>query len=70
MNVDAIFASPWGALVIFGLRIVDVSCHPATLARDAAVLVGQLGYRLRVARVFDMFPHTHHIETLAVFERG
>jgi 23S rRNA (uracil1939-C5)-methyltransferase len=50
-------------------RIVYVSCHPATLARDAAVLVGQLGYRLRAARVFDMFPHTHHIETLAVFER-
>lgn len=50
-------------------RVVYVSCHPATLARDTAVLVGQLGYRLRVARVFDMFPHTHHIETLAVFER-
>ena len=50
-------------------RIVYVSCHPATLARDAQVLTERLGYRLRTARVFDMFPHTHHIEALAVFER-
>ena len=50
-------------------RIVYVSCHPATLARDAQVLVHERGYRLKVARVFDMFPHTHHIEALAVFER-
>ncbi|HVY65008.1 MAG TPA: 23S rRNA (uracil(1939)-C(5))-methyltransferase RlmD [Gammaproteobacteria bacterium] len=51
-------------------RIVYVSCHPATLARDAQVLVHERGYRLKVARVFDMFPHTHHIEALAVFERA
>jgi 23S rRNA (uracil1939-C5)-methyltransferase len=50
-------------------RVVYVSCHPATLARDAQVLVAQHGYRLTVARVFDMFPHTHHIEALALFER-
>ena len=50
-------------------RIVYVSCHPATLARDAQVLVERHGFRLRTARVFDMFPHTHHIESLALFER-
>jgi 23S rRNA (uracil1939-C5)-methyltransferase len=50
-------------------RIVYVSCHPATLARDAQVLVERHGYRLRTARVFDMFPHTHHIEALALFTR-
>ena len=50
-------------------RIVYVSCHPATLARDAQVLVERHGYRLQTARVFDMFPHTHHIEALALFTR-
>jgi len=50
-------------------RVVYVSCHPATLARDAQVLVERHGFRLRTARVFDMFPHTHHVESLALFER-
>ncbi|HEY3518975.1 MAG TPA: 23S rRNA (uracil(1939)-C(5))-methyltransferase RlmD [Gammaproteobacteria bacterium] len=50
-------------------RLVYVSCHPATLARDARVLVEKHGFTLRQARVFDMFPHTHHIESLALFTR-
>ena len=51
------------------VRIVYVSCNPATLARDAAVLVQEAGYRLRSAGAINMFPHTSQIESLAVFER-
>ncbi|MGL4231518.1 MAG: 23S rRNA (uracil(1939)-C(5))-methyltransferase RlmD, partial [Casimicrobium sp.] len=50
-------------------RIVYVSCSPGTLARDAGILVHQKGYRLLGAGVANMFPHTAHVESLAVFLR-
>jgi 23S rRNA (uracil1939-C5)-methyltransferase len=50
-------------------RIVYVSCNPATLARDAGLLVHQAGYRCAAVGAVNMFPHTAHVESMAVFER-
>ena len=50
-------------------RIVYVSCNPATLARDAGLLVHEAGYRFSAAGAVNMFPHTAHAESMAVFDR-
>ena len=55
--------------VIGAQRIVYVSCHPGTLARDAGSLVNEQGYRLEAAGIIDMFPHTAHAESIAVFNK-
>lgn len=51
-------------------RIVYVSCDPATLARDAGVLVHTKNYRLVAAGIVNMFPHTAHVESITLFEKG
>ena len=50
-------------------RVVYISCHPGSLARDAGLLVREHGFRLAAAGVVDMFPHTTHVEAMAVFDR-
>jgi 23S rRNA (uracil1939-C5)-methyltransferase len=51
-------------------RVVYISCHTGSLARDLGVLTQEHGFRLRAAGVLDMFPHTTHVESMAVLERG
>jgi len=67
---DIAQAAEAGEPVVLPQRIVYVSCNPATLARDAGLLVHQAGYRLRSAGSINMFPHTAHVESMAVFDRG
>lgn len=78
-DFDAVLIDPprSGALEILPLvagsgakRLVYVSCNPATLARDAGELVRKHGFRLSAAGIADMFPHTAHVESIALFERS
>jgi 23S rRNA (uracil1939-C5)-methyltransferase len=50
-------------------RVVCVSCHPATLARDAGIMTKEAGYRLEAAGIVDMFPQTAHVEAIALFSK-
>jgi 23S rRNA (uracil1939-C5)-methyltransferase len=65
LHADPQWAPGWTA----PQRIVYVSCNPATLARDAGLLVHQAGYRCSAAGAINMFPHTAHVESIAVFDR-
>lgn len=67
-RTGALELMPWLAR-LGARRIVYVSCHPATLARDVGELVHRFDYRLASAGVLDMFPHTAHVESVAVLAR-
>ncbi len=72
--IDPPRSGAWEALPLIAQTgaetVVYVSCHPASLARDAGRLVNELGYTLVSAGVMDMFPHTSHVESIALFRKN
>jgi 23S rRNA (uracil1939-C5)-methyltransferase len=68
--VDAMETPPREGVWSAPERIVYVSCNPATLARDAGLLVHRAGYRCVAAGAVNMFPHTAHVESIALFVQG
>ena len=50
--------------------VIYIACDPTSLARDTATMVGELGYRLADIHAYDIYPMTHHVETVALLERA